>query len=178
MGFSEFGDFGIPVAFQESTLQFIDNVSWTRGRHALKFGGNFTSRPIDRTTSLFNNGLIIFDGSGVTNGLVPPIEGLSPALNDLAGGFTTFYQQGSAADVEGRTSSTNLFLQDDWKVKSNLTFNLGLRWEFNKALTQNGDRVAALRPGQQSVIFPDAPVGLVYPGDEGGFALHLRRGLE
>ena len=167
VGFSEFGDFGVPLTSQEPTLQLIDNVSWTRGRHAVKFGGNFTSRPIDRTTSLLNNGLFLFDGSGVANGLVPPIEGLSPALNDLANGFTTFYQQGSAAVVEGRTSSTNLFLQDDWKVKSNLTFNLGLRWEFNKALTQNGDRVAALRPGQQSVIFPDAPAGMVYPGDEG-----------
>jgi len=167
VGFSQFGDIGIPVVSDETTLQFIDNVSWTRGRHALKFGGNFTSRPIDRTTSLLNNGFIFFDGGGTTNGLVPVIEGLSPALNDLAGGFTTFYQQGSAATIEGRTSSTSLFLQDDWKVKSNLTFNLGLRWEFNKALTETGDRVSALRPGRQSVIFPDAPAGLVYPGDEG-----------
>ena len=115
-GFSEFGDVGIPIVSEETTLQFNDNVSWTRGRHALRFGGNFTSRPLDRTTSFLNNGLIIFDGSGTANGLVPAIEELSPALNDLAGGFTTFYQQGSAADVEGRTSSTNLFLQDDWKV--------------------------------------------------------------
>ena len=167
LGFSEFGDLGIPVLADETTLQFIDNLSWTRGRHALKFGGNFTSRPVDRTTSVLNNGVFVFDGSGIANGLVSSIEGLSPALNDLAGGFTTFYQQGSAAIVEGRTSSTNLFLQDDWKVKSNLTLNLGLRWEFNKALTETGDRVSALRPGRQSVIFPDAPAGLVYPGDEG-----------
>ena len=167
VGFSQFGDLGLPLGSQETTLQFIDNVSWTRGRHALKFGGNFASRPLDRTTSALNNGLFLFDGGGVANGLVPPIEGLSPALNDLAGGFTTLYQQGSAADVEGRTSSTNLFLQDDWKVKSNLTFNLGLRWEFNKGLTETRDRVGAFRPGQQSVIFPDAPEGLVYPGDEG-----------
>ncbi len=166
-GFSEFGDFGIPILSKATTLQFIDNVSWTRGRHALKFGGNFTSRPIDRTTSGLNNGFLIFDGSGTANGLVPAIEGLSPALNDLANGFTTFYQQGSVAAVEGRTSSTSLFAQDDWKVTSNLTLNLGLRWEFNKGLTETSDRVSALRPGQQSVIFPDAPAGLVYPGDEG-----------
>ena len=166
-GFSQFGDLGFPIVTDEATLQFIDNVSWTRGRHALKFGGNFTSRPLDRATSVFNNGLFVFDGSGTANGLVPEIEGLSPALNDLANGFTTFYQQGSAAVVEGRTSSTSLFLQDDWKVTSNLTLNLGLRWEFNKGLTETRDRVSALRPGQQSVIFPDAPAGLVYPGDEG-----------
>ena len=143
LGFSEFGDLGLPIVTDEATLQFIDNVSWTRGRHALKFGGNFTSRPLDRATSVLNNGLFVFDGSGTANGLVPAIEGLSPALNDLANGFTTFYQQGSAAVVEGRTSSTSVFLQDDWKVKSNLTLNLGLRWEFNKGLTETRDRPRA-----------------------------------
>ncbi len=44
LGFSQFGDLGLPIVADETTLQFIDNVSWTRGRHALKFGGNFTSR--------------------------------------------------------------------------------------------------------------------------------------
>ena len=55
-GFTQFGDFGAPIVQDQTTLQFIDNVSWTRGRHALKFGGNFTSRPIDRTTSLSTTG--------------------------------------------------------------------------------------------------------------------------
>ena len=166
-GFSEFGDVGVPLVSSETTLQFIDNVSWTHGRHALKFGANFRSTPLNTTTSLFNNGLIVADGSGTANGLVPVIEGLSAPLNDFANGFATFFGQGSAAVTGGRTWSTNLFLQDNWKVKSNLTLNLGLRWEYNKGLTDAQDRVAALRPGQQSVIFPDAPVGLVYPGDAG-----------
>ena len=166
-GFSEFGDIGIPSVYSETALQFIDNVSWTHGRHALKFGGNFSSTPFDLTTPVLNNGLIVTDGSGTAGGLAPTIEGLSAPLNDFANGFTTFFGQGSAAVNRGRTWSTNLFLQDDWKVKSNLTLNLGLRWEYNRALTEAQDRVAALRPGQQSVIFPDAPVGLVYPGDAG-----------
>ena len=148
-------------------LQLIDNVSWTRGRHALKFGGDFSSRPFSSTTSALNNGFILVDGSGTIGGLVPAIEGLSPPLSDFANGFATLFQQGSAAVTRGRTWSTNLFLQDNWKVKSNLTLNLGLRWEYNRALTDARDRVAALRPGQQSDIFPDAPAGLVYPGDAG-----------
>ena len=45
--------------------------------------------------------------------------------------------------------------------------NLGLRWEYNKGLTDTRERVAALRPGQRSDVFPDAPVGVVYPGDAG-----------
>ena len=167
VGFSPFGDFGIPFGISGTDLQFIDNLSWTHGRHALKFGGSFRSTPLNSTNSLFNNGVIVAEGSGTTFGLVPAIEGLSPALNDFANGFAAGFQQGSAAVVEGRTWSTDLFLQDDWKVKSNLTLNLGLRWEYNKGLREARDRLAALRPGQQSVIFPDAPAGLVYPGDAG-----------
>ena len=166
-GFSQFGDLGIPFGTSGTDLQFIDNLSWTHGRHALKFGGSFRSTPLNSTTSLVNNGYIVAEGSGTTFGLVPAIEGLSPALNDFANGFAVFFQQGSAAVVEGRTWSTNLFLQDDWKVKRNLTLNLGLRWEYNKGLTEARDRLAAFRPGRQSVIFPDAPAGLVYPGDAG-----------
>ncbi len=167
VGFSQFGDLGIPFGSSGTDLQFIDNLSWTHGRHALKFGGSFRSTPLNSTTSLFNNGFIVAEGSGTTFGLVPAIEGLSPALNDFANGFAVLFQQGSAAVVEGRTWSTNLFLQDDWKVKSNLTLNLGLRWEYNRGLREARDRLAALRPGRQSVIFPDAPAGLVYPGDAG-----------
>ena len=166
-GFSAFGDFGIPFGSSGTDLQLIDNLSWTHGRHALKFGGSFRSTPLNSTTSLLNNGSIVANGSGTAGGLVPAIEGLSPALNDFANGFAVFFQQGSAAVVEGRTWSTNLFLQDDWKVKSNLSLNLGLRWEYNKGLREARDRLAALRPGQQSVIFPDAPAGLAYAGDAG-----------
>ena len=165
--FSAFGDIGVPLVFTDTTLQFIDNVSWTHGRHTLKFGANFSSTPVDATNVQLNNGLIVADGGGTTGGFVPVIEGLSDPLNDFANGFATFFRQGSAALTGGRTRSTNLFLQDDWKVKSNLTLNLGLRWEYNKGLTDTRERVAALRPGQRSDVFPDAPVGLVYPGDAG-----------
>ena len=166
-GFSEFGDLGIPIVFTDTPLQFIDNLSWTHGRHALKFGGNFSSTPVNATTGLFNNGLMVAEGSGTAEGFVPAIQGLLPPLNDFANGFATHFEQGSAAPTRGRTRSTNLFLQDDWKVNRNLTLNLGLRWEYNTGLTDTREHAAALRPGQQSDIFPDAPVGLVYPGDAG-----------
>ena len=166
-GFSEFGDVGVPQLSSDTTLQFIDNVSWTRGRHALKFGGNFNLLRFSNTPSVLNNGIIFIDGSGTRNSIVPAIEGLSPALNDFANGFATAFLQGSKSLMGGRTWSANLFLQDDWKVRSDLTLNLGLRWEYNKGLTDSRDRAAALRPGRQSEIFPDAPVGLVYPGDAG-----------
>ena len=82
------------MVFTETTLQFIDNVSGTRGRHAVKFGGNFSLKPLESTTSFLNNGLIVANGSGTASDLVPAIEGLSPPLNDFANGFAVFFQQG------------------------------------------------------------------------------------
>ncbi len=166
-GFSDFGDQGIPVTFSNPTLQVVDNLSWIRGRHALKFGGEFRSTPLDATYSIFNNGGMLVNGAGTGFFGVPQIEGLSPALNDFANGFASLFLQGSSADTNGRTWSINAFLQDDWRVRNNLTLNLGLRWDYNRGLTDERDRVAALRPGQQSSVFPDAPAGLVFPGDAG-----------
>ncbi len=42
-----------------------------------------------------------------------------------------------------------------------------MRWEYAAPLTELHNRLNAFRPGQQSTVFPTAPVGLVYPGDKG-----------
>ena len=164
-GFSEFGNNG-PQAVKSKQFQFLDNVSWVRGRHYIKFGGEFRTFAMNTTFDIVPNGFIFIDGSGTIGNLVPRlIPGLPPALNDFANGFATGFAQGSSARVGHRSRAVNLFLQDDWKVRAGLSLNFGLRWKFNGPYTDIRDRIVTLRPGQQSRIFPDAPVGLVYPGD-------------
>jgi hypothetical protein len=167
-GISEFGNtIQGPQARWDTTWQYSDNVSWTRGAHAWKFGAEFRAYEQNQIFDFINNGAITIDGLGTQLGLVPQIPGLSAPLNDFAHGFATAFDQASANRQGYRDKFFDAYVQDDWKVRRNFTINIGVRWEYNAPLTELRDQVATFRLGQQSTVFPDAPVGLVYPGDKG-----------
>jgi hypothetical protein len=156
-----------PQGRDDNTHQFVDNLSHNRGNHHFKTGGEYRTYYQNQVFDFINNGLYVFDGQvGGLLGL-QPIPGLTPALSDFARGLALQYIQNSAGEPRYETSSYNFFIQDDWKVRSNLTFNLGLRYELNKPLVDAQDRVNTFRVGQQSTIFPTAPRGMVFPGDAG-----------
>ena len=164
-GFSDFGnDPNGPRATPRNTLYAVDNISWLRGRHRLKAGGEFLAFAVDILFHRSNSGEITIDGSG-TPLYFAPTPGLTPALNDFAHGFAARFQQGSTFRHSLRQQSAALFWQDDWKAAPRLTLNLGLRWQYTSPMTDRHDRFVAFRPGQQSAVFPDAPRGVVYPGD-------------
>jgi len=167
-GFTSYGNtVQGPQARFDNTFQYIDNVSWTRGRHNLKFGGEFRTYAQNQRFTFINNGYIYIDGGVTAEGIVPQIPGISAALNDFANGYATFFVQNSKGLQGYRTRAVNLFWQDNWKVRRTFSLNYGLRWEFNTPITELNDQAATLRVGQKSTVFPDAPTGLVYPGDSG-----------
>jgi hypothetical protein len=70
-------------------------------------------------------------------------------------------------EQSGVQTSFNEYVQDDWRVTTRLTVNLGLRYELSIPWYQPQNYWATFRPGQQSTVYPNAPLGEVFYGDAG-----------
>ena len=108
------------------------------------------------------NGTYSFGGQG-------PFSTGSPAADFLLG-IPDSYTQGSGSVIRARGREYYSYGQDQWQVRPNLTLTMGLAWDIEtpyKNLYADGEVLSAFHPGQQSTIFPTAPVGIVFPGDKG-----------
>ncbi len=85
---------------------------------------------------------------------------------DFLLGIPFSYSQGTDYEDYASRLLSAFYFQDDIKLKSNLTLNLGLRYELNGVLTDRDGRNAAFRPGATSSVFPRAPRGVIFPGDQ------------
>lgn len=102
------------------TWELIDNLSWTRGRHTLKFGGSIDKENKSQNQSVPNNNGTFAFNSGATG----------DALADLLTGNVFQYTENSNHIFgKSRWENWSLYVQDQWRVTSNLTLNYGLRYE-------------------------------------------------
>jgi Carboxypeptidase regulatory-like domain len=148
-----------PTKLADTTWQWADNVTWTRGKHELKFGADFTRLQLNFKYDYYNNGGFDF-GSYES-----PFTG--NYLSDFVGGFWDNYYQNSKAVYGIRTGSIGLYAQDTFKVTARFTLNYGLRWDYYVPQWDVHNNILGLFPGQQSTVFPNAPEGILYPGDPG-----------
>jgi hypothetical protein len=147
---------GGPTHYHDTTFQYQDTISWTHGRHEMKFGADLRWVRNNFNFDFYNNGSYLFQGDFTGSNLA-----------DFVGGFFYNYYQFSNAVYGIRTHSLYFFGQDAWKVTRNLTFNYGLRYEYNSPQTDPHNNIIGWYPGQQSAVFPDAPPNFLYPGDPG-----------
>jgi outer membrane receptor protein involved in Fe transport len=77
------------------------------------------------------------------------------------------YNQSMGGALDQRAPYLGLYTQDTWQAKPSLTLNYGLRWELTPFWHDTENRLIGMVPGKQSVVFPDAPTGIVFPGDPG-----------
>jgi Carboxypeptidase regulatory-like domain len=150
---------GVPNTWStqaNNTFQWLDNYSRVEGKHTLKFGVNFHYDQITVHDFGANNGSFGFQGTETGNDFV-----------DFLIGAPSYYQQGQQQPLHSRSKYLGLYAQDSWRATSNLVLNYGLRWEFSMPWYEQNNQLETIIPGEQSVIFPGAPVGWVVPGDPG-----------
>lgn len=119
-GSFQFGPY--PTQLQTSlgdSLSYEDTVSYTRGKHTLRFGGQFDRTALRRVVPVADNGLLFFFPSGALTDFQTFLEG-APALSDASSGL---------ANHDYHIPALALFAQDDFRVTQRLTLNLGLRNE-------------------------------------------------
>ncbi|MGP8245883.1 MAG: carboxypeptidase regulatory-like domain-containing protein [Bryobacteraceae bacterium] len=156
-----FNDFTIGVdttgvVQANNTYQWSDQFSKTAGKHLLKFGGGMHFDQVNINPDAIYNGSFLFQGSET---------GVDFA--DFLLGIASSYSQGDSQAFYLRNIYAGWFAQDSWRVRTGLTIDLGLRWDLLPPWREKYNQLQTLVPGQQSVVYPGAPAGLVFPGDPG-----------
>jgi hypothetical protein len=163
----DFNNFAIGVPSRpnqliENIYQVLDNFSKVIGTHTVKFGGQYHYNQNEENLSNVANGNFFF-GTGLNGGNT---ETGSDFVDFLLGAPSSFIQ-GQSYPSYGRNFYFGLFGQDSWRIKSNLTFNYGLRYDVSAPWHEKFNEIQTLIQGEQSVVFPGSPKGWVFPGDPG-----------
>ena len=135
--------------------QFRDTMTFTAGNHTMKWGYEFI-RPVFE----FNLALTrseSFTGTRTGNAIA----------DFMIGAFDNSTIEFGIADHSPSTMKHQAFIEDSWKMHPRLTLNYGLRYEPFIPFDQKGGRHTTWVPGVQSTVFPDAPRGILFPGDAG-----------
>jgi len=139
-----------------NTFQWLDNFSKVIGTHTVKVGGEFHYDQVNVNAIAQFNGSFLFFGSETGSDFA-----------DFLLGVPSQYNQSQLQPFYGRNKYVGLYGQDSWHVSHSLTFNYGLRWDRIEPWYEKYNQIATFVPGQQSVVFPGAPAGILYPTDPG-----------
>jgi hypothetical protein len=127
--------------------QVANQLIWTHGTHATKFGIDIRRNQENILSILTGRGAFTFTASSTSG----PTTG--NALADLLLGLpTTSSNNPYAPHIYVRTSAFNGYVQDDWKVMPQMSINLGLRWELNTPFTALNNQQSTFSPSKVTVI--------------------------
>ena len=123
-----------PQLLAQNVQQCRDDLYWLKGGHSLKFGTDFQHTPYTGNFGQHVRGTVLAFSNAVTN---VPLINIFPVWNDpgawnvsLLAPYVTSFTQGFANYVYSvPTNGISGWVEDDWKVSSKVTLNLGLRYD-------------------------------------------------
>ncbi len=162
-GYDSVGDGGnLPQDRKDNTYQVTDSFAWTTGSHSFKFGGDFRRFQLNLRFDSNARGNVTFTpfytrsaantgtgGNSIAEMLLgdPQASAVSRSFAGATGNTVTAF----------RTYSLNYFVQDDWRVRPNLTLNLGLRWEYNSPVIDKYNHLGTFDPSVSGNIRVSTP---------------------
>jgi hypothetical protein len=150
-----------PAAFIRNQYNLSDMVAWVHGSHSVSFGVDVNRAWVLLRNQFYQPGQFSFTADATGNALA----------SYMLGKIRTF-RQGNGEYKDNRTNSFGLFIQDDWHVTRRLMLNIGLRYDPFFPWKETKGRIELFKPdeyakGTKSIMFTNAPKGLLFPGDPG-----------
>ena len=169
-----------------------DSISWVRGRHQLKAGGEWRQRSVDTYAfdlvnpageidlddndyaPEFSNADLGLLGGGTVN--TNDAEVARDLMNNLVGAMETVRQRFHVSSLTSgfvpniperrgyRNRELDLFVEDRWRLRSDFTLNLGLRWEYSSVPIERNGLALAPEGGLDAVFGVSGPAGFFHPG--------------
>jgi len=156
-----FNDFTIGVdstgAVEANNMyQWSDQFSKSTGNHMLMFGSSVHYDQVNINPDATFNGSFLYEGTETGSDFA-----------DFLLGVASSYAQGDSQAFYLRNHYAGLFAQDTWRARPDLTLDFGLRWDLLPPWSEKFNQLQTIVPGEQSLVYPGAPRGLVFPGDPG-----------
>ncbi|MBI3400759.1 MAG: TonB-dependent receptor [Acidobacteria bacterium] len=151
-----------PGFFNSKGFQIADDLDLVRGDHQFAIGGNWIHSRIETLNNRPTNGAFTFNGQSTGLSLADFMLGI------VSGGFL----QGNPVYDNDHSEYVGAYAQDNWRIRPNLTINLGLRWEPFLPVKNTDSWVShfdrdLFDQNVHSTVYPKAPAGLIFPGDSG-----------
>jgi len=129
------------------TYGVSDMMTWTKGSHTLKFGGEYKRQQLDAPYfDVFPNGEIFYLG---INPLINTQATNPSPFEDFLAGLSSLSVIGSGTNgLHNRANDFSAFFQDDWKATRRLTLNLGLRYDYFGPTTETQGRFVGFDPSK------------------------------
>jgi hypothetical protein len=167
-GFSVIGGpTNLPQGRHDNTYNYIDNMTLIHGAHTMKYGFDIRRFLFNSFFTSFGRGAFSFDGTFTGNSVADLLLGMSRQADRNLG--EPFHN--------AMTFASSYYFQDDWKVTSRLTLNLGLRYEFDLPPVERVNKMASFDPatntikvagGREAYIDPVSKLLLIRPRPDVG----------
>jgi hypothetical protein len=138
------GSFFNDLPFADNTTQFSDTLTWVKGRHTFRFGGDIRFQQFNAAQLLSPGGWFNFRNNQTAN-IDVPNQGW-PIASLITGATEWSFNSSKTLDPGWRYFYPAAFVQDDIKVTKKLTLNIGLRYEISYPRTESGGRYRTFDP--------------------------------